>query len=169
MNDDLAIYLCVCLYSVAVEPDLQRRNDHLQEPDIRGRPVTSRWRHSDVTTTIAVLYVDPCSPIQNQAASIGHLLLPTIGWCRLIINIMYVRSIRVQSGTLAVNAHDITHSRMETTLHYRRFILTRRRGVVVNTLVSINAVVLHLARLLPGRQYVTNHLGQISIPSLRGR
>jgi len=37
--------------SAATEPDLQRRNDHLQEPDICGRPVTSQWRHRDVTTT----------------------------------------------------------------------------------------------------------------------
>jgi len=48
-----------------------------------------------------------------------------------------------------------------------------RRGVVVNTLVAINDVALRRARLLLGwvtvwKQHVTNHLGQLSLPSLMG-
>jgi len=50
-NDRLM--LCV---SAAAEPDLQRCNDHLQEPDFRVRPVTSRRRHSDVTTTTYIVF-----------------------------------------------------------------------------------------------------------------
>jgi len=47
-----------------------------------------------------------------------------------------------------------------------------------NTLVSINVVALHWARLLLGwvtvltgkaSRYVSNHLGQLSLPSLHGR
>ena len=45
-----ALMDCCCrsCVSVAAEPDLQRRDHHLQESDICGRPVTSRWRHRDV-------------------------------------------------------------------------------------------------------------------------
>ena len=54
-----------------------------------------------------------------------------------------------------------------------------RRGVVVNALVAVNKVALRRPRLLgwvtvcrqTGKpfRYVTNHLGQLSLPSLRGR